>query len=272
MLPIGLLLVPAATQRTLPVSRTAAPAADSNLLTFFLPDSEPTSLDASIVAINTVVTVEIETIPVTTLEIACPTAASPENDACRAAGIYPARVYHTQGSVWGGTTTDPADDSTTTWRCELGGGGIRVSADCSKTVLSGRDAAATTRTESNSYDNCYVLAHRLPIVVTGGLELMDPRAFMTGDASSLNSAYSSLVAEAGCPASKTTMWAAAAAKETDASGEIGNGPVVTSPSQPNQPGGAPTPTPTGNTASGRGSGWIGTILGVGATAVLGMAF
>jgi hypothetical protein len=87
----------------------------TGVLTFFLPDSEPLSLDASIISVYRPSNSPREK-PVTTLQLDCPTAPpSPANDACRAAGIYPAQVYHTQGSVWGGTTTYAADDSTTTW-------------------------------------------------------------------------------------------------------------------------------------------------------------
>lgn len=96
-----------------------ATAQSTGLVNFFLLDSEPRSLEASAIAVNTVGTPPNSYV-VTTLKVACPTAASPDNDACRAAGIYPVQVYHTRGSVYGGTTTNSVDDSTTTWVCSLG--------------------------------------------------------------------------------------------------------------------------------------------------------
>jgi hypothetical protein len=178
----------------------------TGLLTLFLPDSQPLSLDASAVAVNTA-----GPSPVTTLEVACPTAASPDNDACRLAGIYPAQVYHTAGSVWGGTTTYSADDSTTTWVCTLGGNPpISGSADCTKTIVGG-----STRTETEAYNACYVGAHQRPIVVTAGAETILSAHYFTIDASELVSARNSVMAEAGCPASQTTMWAGAVARIDD---------------------------------------------------------
>ncbi|KXX81591.1 hypothetical protein MMYC01_202194 [Madurella mycetomatis] len=194
-------------------------AQSTRVATFFLPDSEPLSLDASIIAVNTV-----NDDAVTTLELACPTALSPENEACRSAGIYPAQAYHTQGSIWGGTTTYTADDSTTTWRCELGSGSDDppgVMGRCDKTIVEN----AVTRTQSVSYDECYVIAHQLPIVVTAGIDKINPAHYLTIDASAVNVARSSRSAEAECPASQRTMWAGTVAAMTEPLG----GAAVTSP-------------------------------------------
>ncbi|KAK4245939.1 hypothetical protein C7999DRAFT_42548 [Corynascus novoguineensis] len=188
---VGLLLAPATAQST-------------GLLTLFLPDSEPLSLDASVVGVSTA-----GTDPVTTLRVACPTGSSPENNACRTAGIYPAQVYHTRGSVWGGTTTYSADDSTTTWICTLGGSHPTLSGDCTKTIV----ASDSTRTMTATYGNCYVGAHQRPIVVTAGLEKID--SFITTiDASELVSIQQSLLSEDGCPSSKTTIWEGAVTRAT----------------------------------------------------------
>jgi hypothetical protein len=202
-------------------------------MTLFLPDSEPLSLEASAVAVNTPT---VGRNPVTTLEVACPTAVSPENDACRSAGIYPAQVYHTQGSVWGGTTTYSADDSTTTWVCTLGGSNPTLSGECTKTIVGG----GSTRTETAEYGNCYVAAHQRPLVVTAGLEKIEPAHFMTFDASKLLSLQSSQLAEAGCPSSQTTIWAGTVASTT---GGASSADETTSP-QTGSSGATTTSAPT----------------------------
>ncbi|PKS11285.1 hypothetical protein jhhlp_003047 [Lomentospora prolificans] len=208
---------------------------NERLETFFLPDSEPTSLVASVKSIGTV-----SGDVVTTLEVACPTPSSPENEACREAGIYPAEVYHTQGSVWGGTTTYSIDDSTTTWRCELGGGlGGKQGLDarCSKTI----ESSGSTRTESTTYDNCYCIAHLLPMVVTANADLLGhyvPFTPITGDdgsvtvrdASWLNAQYSENIASSNCPASQTTMWAGAVAAAKTDRPNPGSSPTTAAPS------------------------------------------
>jgi hypothetical protein len=196
-------------------------AQQAPVFTFFLPDSEPKSLEASVIAVHSHVEppATYDHNPVTTLLVDCPKAKSPDNDACRSVGIYPAEVYHTQGSVWGGATTYPADNSTTTWRCELGSpwatGGLTSTrsgdgADCSKTIV----ASGATRTEATVFDPCYLPAHQLPIVITGGVEKLDPYAVsvaMGVDAAELDSVYSSLVASMGCPSTTETLWVGTAA-------------------------------------------------------------
>lgn len=254
-LALGLVPALAATQTT-------------GLLTFFLPDSEPTSLDASVIAVNTA-----GTDPVTTMQLAWPTAASPENDACRAAGIYPAQVYHTQGSVFGGTTTYSADDSTTTWRCELGENSAgRAGGTCSKTIVS----KGTTRTESDDYNTCYVLAHQRPVVVTAGLDKV--KYYLTMDVSAYISAKSSELAQAKCPASKTTIWAGAVAGSatsaasstaaTTSASSTGGSLAVTSTTQT----GTATSSSASHSAATGGTRPIARLLaGMGAVAVLGTA-
>jgi hypothetical protein len=250
----------------LPMGLAASPviAQSTGLLTAFLPDSEPLSLEASIIAVNTVGE-EPNDNPVTTLEVACPTAASPENDACRSAGIYPAQVYHTQGSVWGGTTTYSADDSTTTWVCSLGGSGPDLSGDCTKTIVGG----GSTRTETAGFGNCYVAAHQRPILVTAGAEKID--YFMTIDASQYVSLKSSVLAEDGCPASQTTIWAGAAAQTTSAASSgattdpsTGSSAVTTLPPSQTQTNPAPAATTSPNGAArGAQSPMVAMMLGMG---------
>ncbi len=198
----------------------SAMAQSTGLGTFFLPDSQPRSLEASAVAVNTIGTAPNTDI-VTTLVLACPTAASPDNDACRAAGIYPAHVFHTQGSVWGGTTTYPVDDSTTTWLCKLGGGGSTLQGECVKTIVSG----GATRTETTQYDHCYVPAHQLAVVVTAGLDKVNRAAFLTIDADEYVSIHDSLLAGYGCPTDRT-IWAGAAASTSGTAGSTGAAAVT----------------------------------------------
>jgi hypothetical protein len=205
--------------------------------------------------------------------VACPTAASPENDACRSAGIYPAQVYHTQGSVWGGTTTYSADDSTTTWVCTLGGSGDSLTGECTKTIASG----GSTRTETSQYDDCYVAAHQRPIVVTAGQDKIQDRWDM--DASRLVSIRSSQLAAAGCPASQAVIWAGAVASTTSAGALTGattapstgpsSGPSATTTTvPPTQTAPAPASSSTGG-AGRAGTGLMAALpLGIGAALML----
>ncbi|KAK4206294.1 hypothetical protein QBC37DRAFT_435152 [Rhypophila decipiens] len=153
----------ATTTTTSGATRTARPTATSKgyyILPFFLPDSEPLSLVASVIHKTTIITTTIirPTTTITslsvkalttsrpnansngnspedeediTLKINCPSALTPENEACRSARIYPAIVTgrrilgsidelaHTH--VWKGETTClVGDDTTTTWTCWQG--------------------------------------------------------------------------------------------------------------------------------------------------------
>jgi hypothetical protein len=255
----------------LPMGLTRSPVAaqSTGLVTVFLPDSEPLSLEASAIAVNTVGSApNVDTI--TTLEVACPTAASPENDACRSAGIYPAQVYHTQGSVWGGTTTYSADDSTTTWVCSLGGSNPDLSGQCTKTIVGG----GSTRTETAEFGNCYVVAHQRPVVVTAGVEKINSHHFMTIDASQYVSLRSSFLAEDGCPASQTTIWEGVASSgATPATGpSMGSSAATTIPPSQTQTIPAPAATTSPNDAArGTTRPMVAVMLGIGLTMLLGVA-
>lgn len=194
------------------------PTPATGLLTFFLPDSAPSSLVASIVQVTYVATVSNSTLGewVTSLVLDCPPTTKPVKDECRAAGIYPASVYHTRGSVWGGTTTRAADDSTTTWRCELGerytpsvNGTSRPgsSAYCTKTIEAPGKARETVTAQ---YDHCYLAHQKLPIVVTAGGEKLAPGGggFYSGiDAGGINSALASEAGSiTGCPVASEVFW------------------------------------------------------------------
>jgi hypothetical protein len=201
-----------------------AAAQSTGLITLFLPDSEPRSLEASVVSVDTA-----GSSPVTHLEVACPTASSPDNDACHAAGIYPARVYHTQGSVWGGTTTYSAAKATITWECTLGGSPPRTGAsgDCTSLINSGD----TTWSAGSYYDACEVAAHQRPIIVTAGVDKIHSAHYYTIDASQYIALQSSELVEAGCPASQATIWTFPSFPYTKSSSTI-----------------APTTSPTPSTA------------------------
>ncbi|KAM0269456.1 hypothetical protein ACHAQH_009718 [Verticillium albo-atrum] len=187
----------------------------ASLMTFFIPDSEPRSLHASLKTVRADPTDSHAS--VATFEVSCPEDDTPENEACRSAGIYPAEVYHTQGPIWGGTTTYSADDSTTTWECRLEGGlgsDEGILADCVKNITSG----SSEWTESTSFGNCYGIAHLLPMVVTAGAQLLPKEYYLTDretgapfDAASLNARYGEELEKSGCPASETTMWVGAGA-------------------------------------------------------------
>ncbi|KAK0742648.1 hypothetical protein B0T18DRAFT_430083 [Schizothecium vesticola] len=202
---------------TLP-ALSSPPTPTTGLLTFFLPDSAPSSLVASVVQVTYVTTVSNSTGGewVTSLVLDCPPTTKPVKDACRAAGIYPASVYHTRGSVWGGTTTLVADDSTTTWRCELGqryrpsvDGSSRPgsSAYCTKTIEAPGKARETV---TMNYDQCYLVHHQLPIVVTAGADKLVEGSvgiYSGIDAGDINSALASEAGSiSGCPVASEVFW------------------------------------------------------------------
>lgn len=234
----------------------------TGLLTFFLPDSAPSSLVASIVQVTYVTTVSNSTSGewVTSLVLDCPPTTKPVKDECRAAGIYPASVYHTRGSVWGGTTTLVADDSTTTWRCELGqrytpsvDGTSRPgsSAYCTKTIEAPGKARETV---TANYDQCYLAHQKLPIVVTAGGEKLvaGGGGFYSGiDAGGINSALASEARSiSGCPVASEVFW-----KIDVGPGMLGS--ATTTKTRAGGGGGAakPTPTPTdGGLGGGAGGG------------------
>ncbi|KAK4220716.1 hypothetical protein QBC38DRAFT_525144 [Podospora fimiseda] len=183
----------------------------SSVITFFLPGSEPISLDASVISVGS----DSPTAPgritpqvVTHIQLACPTARLPDNDACRAASVYPAQVYHTQGSVWGGTTIHAA--ATTTWECALmdtPGETPILSANCKRQVVSG---TMTGKEEVFGLGNCYVLAHRLPIVVTAGQEKIPSDQYMNAGVDQINSWDEELLSSANCPTTTRSIWEHAA--------------------------------------------------------------
>ncbi|CAI4213595.1 unnamed protein product [Parascedosporium putredinis] len=183
-------------------------------------DSRPLYVEASVV---TVTTDSVHTTDdkgssllvahrATTLRVDCGSDASPENDACRDAGIYPATAAYTilaEGMAYGGTTTYRVDNSTTTWSCDRAGADDSVS--CVKTIVSG----GSTRTESTAHDSCYVWGHMVPAVLTAGLDKMaapPPTEYPVDDKNTItlsyqvfNSDYSDIMSKAGCPATKAAI-------------------------------------------------------------------
>ncbi|KAK3942544.1 hypothetical protein QBC46DRAFT_379838 [Diplogelasinospora grovesii] len=179
----------------------------------FILDSAPASLDAALVEIrNAGDTIDTER-QVSTYSIDCPTPSSPANDACRAESRYPAEVWHIQGSVWGGTTTARADDSTTAWICDLGTcGRSDCGPHCNKTVTS----AASTRVEKTMLDSCYIAEHTVPLIVTSGADKTDWS--FTFDASQWASIESDELLTLGCPTASSTTTSATAGDTTATSG------------------------------------------------------
>jgi hypothetical protein len=148
-----------------------------------------------------------------TFSLDCPTATNTDNDACRAQSIYPAEVWHTQGSVWGGTTTARLDDSTTAWYCNLGSCGgpgcntVTGGPHCIKSITAkGRG----TTVETTQLDSCYIRGHTVPLLVTGGADKLNSEWYKTQDVEQIHSIYSSLLSSLGCPALTTTTSSAGA--------------------------------------------------------------
>jgi len=175
----------------------------------FVLDLPPSSLEASIVAVNSVESDIRSRDVVMTIAVDCPKPASPDNDACRAQSIYPAELWHTQGSMFGGIATLRADDSTTAWTCELGTGASRAKdgswitrgPSCVKSITA---AGGATRVETTLLNDCDVQARSVPLLVTAGADKLDDSWYMTYGASKLRSAYDSALVEMGCPARPTT--------------------------------------------------------------------
>ncbi|KAK4230723.1 hypothetical protein QBC38DRAFT_468653 [Podospora fimiseda] len=218
------------------------------VLPFFLPDSEPLSLVASVVVINQITqttsilkstskppstkpTVSTTLIPSTTrssnpseitFQIDCATAASPENDACRSASIYPAQVTQkllSPGAEWRGVTSYLiGDDSTTTWTCwqgmtmkpEVMIDEMLPYAECVSTIV--KSEGSSIRYTTNKYDECYLYRHMLPLIVTAGQGDVTGEwaKHMTagGDVGKMNSGWENKMKRLGCDMQGTrTMWA-----------------------------------------------------------------
>ncbi|KFY16824.1 hypothetical protein V492_01064 [Pseudogymnoascus sp. VKM F-4246] len=180
----------------------AQPSVQKTFVTpMFILDSAPLSLDASVVAMTPMPTLTYQSI--VTYSVDCPQSATPDNDACRALSIYPAEVWYTQGSLWGGTTTARADDTTTVWMCDLGssvGGGTTGGPFCVKSIAA---AGAAARVETTFLNSCYIQAHSVPLVVTAGAEKLPHPYYTTYGVSQLHSYDSSRLSSMGCMVSST---------------------------------------------------------------------
>jgi hypothetical protein len=95
-----------------------ATAQTTPIYAMFILDCRPASLNGGLVTVIQVLTKPDDVFM--TFSIDCPTAINTDNNACRGQSIYPAEVWHTQGSVWGGTITSRLYDSITAWYCGLG--------------------------------------------------------------------------------------------------------------------------------------------------------
>ncbi|KAL7619479.1 hypothetical protein AAE478_010018 [Parahypoxylon ruwenzoriense] len=136
--------------------------------------SVPASLDASVVESRTGAGGST-----VTYQVDCPASRSPENDACRSLSIYPAQMYHSQGSVYGGIVTERARSQTGTWRCELRDcntcpGSRAETADCSIVM---RRSGLPDTTSSTKVNSCYVKQHSVPLAITAGVEKLTADGF-----------------------------------------------------------------------------------------------
>ena len=204
-------------------------AQPTSLQDMFILDSAPRSLEANLVTVVPDPTYMSDR--VATYIADCPKPASPENDACRAESIYPAQLWHTQGSMWGGTATARRDGSTTTWACNL------AELTCVKTVNA---AGATERVETTTIDECYSIAHRIPMVVTAGVEKLPKEYFVSMEVSELLAYRHSELTKASCPVTSTP----ASAQATASSSAVGSQGSTTGGAQP-----ATGPSITGSQAS-----------------------
>lgn len=143
--------------------------------------------------------------------------------------------------------------------CEPGGSGTSLSRRFSKTIVRGSE----THTTSANDNNCYVVAHQLPVVVTAGVDKIEPAHYLTVDADAINSAHSSLLSEAAFPVSKTTMWAGAAASTT-------GGTAETSTATASDESASASSANPGSNAGGTGGPTARVLLGRRAIAIVGM--
>ncbi|OBT76100.1 hypothetical protein VF21_04847 [Pseudogymnoascus sp. 05NY08] len=202
-------------------------AAQTSIMPMFILDSTPLSLDASIVAVHPKPTYTYHSI--VTYSVDCPKSASPDNDACRAQSIYPAEVWHTDGSMWGGTTTARADDSTTDWVCNLASGALRSPTSgpfCVKNITA---AGGATRVETTYLDKCYAMAHTVPLLVTAGADKLPSYYYdfySTYDVSELHSLFNYQLSSIGCTVSSTTAVTSTASTTTTNGGAAVTGGTV----------------------------------------------
>ncbi|KAI6083105.1 hypothetical protein F4821DRAFT_245645 [Hypoxylon rubiginosum] len=172
----------------------------------------PASLDATVVGARSTI-IEHVSFSIVSYAVDCPAASSPENDACRDLHIYPALLYHTQDSIYGGywVEHDSYISSTTAWRCELGDCGPWCTAsvqtaDCVMTI-GGYIETTTTRLES-----CRVAQNFLPLAIVDGIQILDAdRTRETYNISQYISSKNDYLSKIGCgPKSTlgTTVWSA----------------------------------------------------------------
>ena len=166
----------------------------------------PASVEASVVAVNTLADTLAGATTVWTYEVNCPAASSPDNDNCRSRQFYPQQWVHTQGSVFEGTATATLENSTTTWTCALGGcagcpGYIGTNdASCTSTIISGE----STTTGSAVMNSCFLEANFVPVILTAGADMLasDITDLSAGD---FLKSVDSALASYNCPA-RTTMF------------------------------------------------------------------
>ncbi|KFY08339.1 hypothetical protein V492_06331 [Pseudogymnoascus sp. VKM F-4246] len=229
-------------------------AQTTSIMDMFILDNAPLSLEASIVAVTTK---SMDTYHrIATYSIDCPKPSSPANDACRALSIYPAEVWHTDGWMWGGTTTARLDDSTTVWECDLSTrrlGAEIAGPSCIKSITA---AEGATRVETTSVNDCYIFAHSVPLVITAGAEKLPSHYYDygKGGVSSLHSLHSSRLTSLNCAATSRTAWTNAPATTTTGGGSGATGGTTRATATTSQAsdtaagGSSPSPTTTGESS------------------------
>ncbi|KAK2602379.1 hypothetical protein N8I77_008917 [Diaporthe amygdali] len=214
-----------------PVRPTDQPLTTSApLFPVFLYGARPLSLDASLIAAGPVPDDPYQSL--WRFQLACPTGSSSSgsgstreenpDDQCLLGGLFPAELYHTQGSIYGGTFT-PRDAAATTWRCELGssGGDETMSGDCSHWESEG--AASTTKT---ALAECDVVRHSVPVRVTDGVAKETYYFFSDWSPSRYNSVLVSELSSLGCPNPTSLVDVGAVATLTSSGTGTETGPAV----------------------------------------------
>ncbi|KAH8882311.1 hypothetical protein GQ53DRAFT_753784 [Thozetella sp. PMI_491] len=171
-------------------------AAQTSILPMFVLDSnaeDPFFLGASIVDVHAVSTAHTSQI-VMTMSVDCLPGSSPQNDACRARSFYPAEIWHTQGSIFGGTVTARAEDSTTAYVCDLGSCG---KPECGPSCILDITAGGSTRTDTITLDSCGLQQRSALLSVTANADKL-PTWYYPTDSTKLISYWNTAGQSGSC--------------------------------------------------------------------------
>lgn len=184
---------------TTPTSSSSgfAPATtQAPLFPLFIFNARPSSLDASLISAG-LAPDDHESRSLHRFQVACPTGANDADAQCSSANLFPAEIYHTQGSLYGGTFRQAAR-AATTWQCELGSSSDDDDASSIYGTCSQWSGNGNT-TSTTSLDTCYVSRHSVPVRITAGAGKETYYQFSTWSAEQYNSAVVSGLEEKGCP-------------------------------------------------------------------------